>query len=63
MSYDFSFGSINLVPSHIILNHLYMAPFLFQPFQCIFGWAREGWKWERAGVASPGRVAWQGNLR
>ena len=25
--------------------------------------AREGWEWERAGVALPGRVAWQGNLR
>jgi hypothetical protein len=29
MSYDFSFGSINLVPSRIILNHLYMAACLF----------------------------------
>jgi hypothetical protein len=29
MSYDFCFGSINLVPSHIIVKHMYMAPSLF----------------------------------
>jgi len=31
MSYNFSLGSINLIPSHINLKHLYMAPLCSNP--------------------------------
>lgn len=62
MNYNFSFGSINLVLSHMILTNLYIPSCMFQSFLDHVDFGMKVQKSEWVSVESLSCIIWHGNL-